>query len=561
MLKKAIIFLFICTLMLSFNALAKLPPGWDHLKPFPNVWFTPSDFGQLPQTDVIPDDTVNVRLNSDQSGQIQNEQQVWINPANADNVVAVWRDFREGYRRVGVGYSMDGGLTWHDELFPVDLLPRHSDPCLTYDVEGNFYAMVLSFEFDSYNGFEVFKSSDGGITWSDPTWAIYSDPDVFEDKEMFTCDRAPDSPYQGNLYCAWTRFSENMQRTDVAFIKSEDGNQSWEPEIVISDFTTLQWPLPVVGAGGIVYVAWVSFMFSELHLDRSFDGGDSWGTDIKITDVSTPYTVLNGDISTFPYPAMDADITGGQYHGNLYLAYMDWTQYDFDIYFRKSDDQGDTWSSPERINDDEYNTGCDQFHPWLTVDENGVITVMFYDRRDDDWNLEYHIYLTQSFDGGETWTENIRVTTVPSDPTSGGDILAGLIGEYSGVAVKNGVANLVWTDFRNGDQDTYGARIPTYTVSGVEDETPVPRQTLLISNYPNPFNSTTSIRFNVPERANVELTAYDLTGRKVGDIAKRDFMPGYHSINWSPEELSSGIYLIRLKTDAGVSTRKTVYLK
>jgi hypothetical protein len=543
---------------------ARMPYGWDHLKPIPNVWITPDNLKGNPSSVSPDDDTLNVRINSDNSGQLQNEQQVWINPYDQDNVVAVWRDFRFGYRRIGVGYSFDGGLTWTDELLPVGLLPWHSDPGLTYDLNGNFYAMTLSLNASSTSsGFEIFRSTNGGLSWEDPVWAIQSGSDVFEDKEMIACDRAPDSPYQGNLYISWTRFSDNNRRTDCCFIRSVDGNQNWDPPVIISDNPTLQWPLPVVGAGGTVYVAWVSYRYSQIRLDRSFDGGETWGDDIIVTNCYEPSTLLNGDIMVFSFPAMDADITGGRYHGNLYVAYMDKTNYDRDIYFRKSTDQGETWSNAVRINDDEWDNGCDQFHPWLTVDENGVLTAMFYDRRNDEQhNLLYDIYYTQSFDGGDSWTDNVRVTTESSDPTAGGTVLAGLIGEYSGVSLKNGWANFVWTDFRNNEQDTYGARIRTYVPTDVKDEeADLPRRALLVSNYPNPFNSATNIRFNLPVETSVEIKAYDVSGREVADIADTKLPAGNHSINWSPENLSSGIYFVRLETDNTVSARKVVFLK
>jgi len=510
------------------------------------------------------DETVNVRINSDSSGQIQNEQQICINPTNPDNVVADWRDFRFGYRRVGVGYSFDGGLTWADSILPVTGRPWHSDPGLTHDLNANFYAVVIAFEPDqSASGFEVFKSTDSGVNWSAPVIAVEEGANAFEDKELMVCDRVPDSPYQGNLYIAWTRFQYQPEySTDVNLIRSVDGNTTWEPRLMVSDTPGLQWPVPVVGAGGVVYVAWISFSYYTIMIDRSFDGGQTWGNDFEVSSVETPSTDINGGILVFSFPAMDADISGGPYHGNLYVAYMDYASYDFDIYFRKSTDQGETWTVPHRLNDDALDNRADQFHPWLTVDENGVITVMFYDRRNDgSRNLRYDIYMTQSFDAGETWTENRRITTVSSTPHGQQDILAGLIGEYSGVAVRNGTANLIWTDFRLGDQDCFGSRVETYTTGVADGKPTVPSKPLLIANYPNPFNGSTAVRFNVPRTADIEISVFDVSGRKVDNLATSRFSAGSHTVIWSPENLSSGIYFVRLKSGDSISARKIAYLK
>ena len=79
----------------------------------------------------------NVKVNSVTTN-LQNEEQIWISPLNANIVVANWRDWRLGFRRVGVGYSTNGGATWTDDLFPDFPYNRQSDPCMVGDRFGNF---------------------------------------------------------------------------------------------------------------------------------------------------------------------------------------------------------------------------------------------------------------------------------------------------------------------------------------------------------------------------------------------------------------------------------------
>src|SRR3990172_1858027 len=75
----------------------------------------------------------NKKINSDTTSQIHNEEQIVINPTNPNNVVAIWRDFRLGYRQVGVGYSTDGGENWSDKLigYAINPFEWESDPGLT----------------------------------------------------------------------------------------------------------------------------------------------------------------------------------------------------------------------------------------------------------------------------------------------------------------------------------------------------------------------------------------------------------------------------------------------
>jgi len=407
--------------------------------------------------------TLNIRLNQDNTQQLQNEEQIVTNPVDTDNLVAVWRDFRLGYRRVGYAASFDGGITWAEDLFEEFTYPWHSDPGLTVDADGNFFAVILSYTSTSEpNGLFVYESGDGGISWGDPVTVVSGVPGVFEDKELIACDRTGGT-HDGNLYVVWARFGYD---TDVMFSRSTDGGQSFQPAVVISDLSGLQWPVPVVGADGTVYVAWVNYYPSSIRFDKSTDGGATFGSDGTITSTSFGYGYLDGGITVFSYPAMDADITGGPYNGNLYVAYMDYGPgSDTDIFFRRSTNGGDNWSGPVRINDDPPGNGRDQFHPWISIDEDGRITVIFLDRRNDPNNYLYDCYMTQSTNGGISWSGNVRISDVSSDPQAG-QVNSGLLGEYIGLTSSHGRVNALWTDTRMGNQDAFTAR--SYTDPSVD---------------------------------------------------------------------------------------------
>ena len=88
----------------------------------------------------------------------------------------------------------------------------------------------------------------------------------------------------------------------------------------------------------------------------------------------------------------------------------------------------------------------------------------------------------------------------------------------------------------------------------------------LRQNYPNPFNSGTSIRFALPHDEHVELSLYDLAGQKVGTLVDGRRGPGTYVVRWggrddSGRELSSGVYLYRLRAGGRVETRKLLLLR
>ncbi len=409
----------------------------------------------------------NIQVNHDGTAQLQNEEVVCINPTNTDNAVAIWRDFRLGFRRVGIGYTFDGGQSWVDALIEVPPYPRQSDPVLFVNRDGVFYASTLTLVWGSGpSGISVQKSTDGGVTWSEPTYVVDGQEDYFEDKQWLAIDQTGGSG-DGNIYCVWDRFEADYYGTQIVCATSTDDAQTFsEPVgVSVSGYDYVQWPVVTVGPNSDVYVAWYDHRNPRrISFAKSTDYGTSFEPQSDAIYLDSAYSELNGGILTFPFPAMSCDIYPESYfNGNLYIVYADGS-YDWDIWCCRSTDGGMTWSDKVRVNDDPIFNGSDQFHPWLSIDSDGVIHVCFLDRRDDPNNILYNIYYTRSTDGGQTWEVNHRISTVSSDP--GHAALAGLIGEYIGISAWEREIQMVWTDVRNLNQDVFSARIFSDFVPG-----------------------------------------------------------------------------------------------
>jgi hypothetical protein len=89
----------------------------------------------------------------------------------------------------------------------------------------------------------------------------------------------------------------------------------------------------------------------------------------------------------------------------------------------------------------------------------------------------------------------------------------------------------------------------------------VPNKFALRQNYPNPFNPTTKICFDLPQDENVLLSVYDLRGSKVRDILNEKKQAGYYELNFDGNGLSSGIYIVTLKSGNFNSTKRMILLK
>lgn len=427
--------------------------------------------------DVSSSTPPNLKLNTDATTQLQNEEQVAVDPTNPNNLVAVWRDFRLGFRQVGWGYSHDGGTSWTEGgLVPATPYNRDSDPAIVCNSDGVFYSVILSFqEGGAEDGMYVPVSFDSGQSWTFFLTGVENFNNLFEDKEMIAVDNTG-GPSDGTLYISWARFGAT---TDVYCVRSLDGI-GFDSERLVSDQSSVQWPVPAVGAGGRVVIAWWSYAMGAIMCDISTDQGWTWGTDRVVQDLTFFPQEINGGILTFGFPALMADVSGGAFDGRFYCAFVDYAADGFlDLYMTRSTDGGETWSPRQRLNDDPLGNNIDQFKPWVSVNPDGVVSVAFYDRRLDPNNLDFDMFVTHSFDGGDTWTPNQRVSEVSSSPfnaaktNSVGPLTpfdpgqpiamspnAGLIGEYIGIASSRLRATIAFTDTRNGHQDVYAANMP-----------------------------------------------------------------------------------------------------
>lgn len=84
----------------------------------------------------------------------------------------------------------------------------------------------------------------------------------------------------------------------------------------------------------------------------------------------------------------------------------------------------------------------------------------------------------------------------------------------------------------------------------------------LFENYPNPFNPTTTIRFNIPMTTNVSIKVYDIRGQEITTLVnQRYFEVGSYTVNFDASNLSSGIYLYRIIAGSYQSVKKMMLLK
>lgn len=314
------------------------------------------------------------------------------------------------------------------------------DPSVGVDSTGRYYlAFGLSDgSTGGPNGIAVVTSADGGASWTKTNPVVINlKGNKFEDKYWIGVDNHSSSPFRDRLYVVWTRNSGNNQSIMVSF--SSDGGQSWSNPKQINDgrskFERVIYAFPAISADGTVNVLWYDYALRQIFLDRSSDGGVSWGTDRVVASTHIGFGVdigCNGGRSTTPAPQMAVDPNSG----TIYVVYADddpsTTGVDLNVYLTMSADGGASWSTPVRSSS---TSAGQQYNPAVAVDGSGNVDVSFLDRRDDPLDCRTQTYLSSLSPAGVLLSD-FRTTDVDSDfdgnPNGPGDY-AGLAALFSSV--------------------------------------------------------------------------------------------------------------------------------
>jgi len=504
---------------------------------------------------------VNVKIDDNQSPMEPNEPSIFMNPKNTDQLVG-------GANIDKVYYSSDGGLTWNVNEISSPTNGVWGDPTIVCDTSGNFYFFHLSdpshggwYSPNFLDRIVCQKSTDGGVTWSDGSF-MGIDSNRVQDKQWTVVDWS-NSPYRNTMYTTWTKFdvygvSTPTDSSVIMFSKSVDEGVSWSHakrinkvagDCVDGDYT-VEGAVPCVGPNGEVYVSWASA--AGIIFDRSLDSGNTWLTnDVFVTTIPGGWDYsIPGLQRANGLPVTCCDISNSSYRGNIYINWTDQSNgtTDTDVWFIKSTDGGNTWSTKKRVNDDP--AGKQNFLTWMAVDDvTGYIYVVFYDRRNYT-NNQTDVYIAYSTDGGDTFV-NQKISATPFTPTTGL-----FFGDYINITAHNNIVRPIWTRTDGGQQSIWTA-IYDNQVSVAENNVKVISS--FDQNYPNPFTSYTTITFNLNTATIVNMDVYDIFGKKVATLISNEMNgKGSHELYFDNNKynLASGIYYVCLNAGKSTQTRK-----
>ena len=482
-----------------------------------------------------------VQVNTSQDGMniandAANEPSLAINPLNENEMVIGWRQFdniQSNFRQAGVAYSEDGGHTWNN-LPPIEAGIFRSDPVLATNSEGKFYYNSLF--SDSQNGIfncDVFSTNDLN-DWSNKTYAHGGD------KQWMVIDNTQLNS-DGNIYANWKQV---FSACEGDFTVSYDDGESYNDCSMIGEGPTRG--SMSIDPDGILYNA--GGIAGTHRVLRSISARDpstetSWELS-KDVDLKGSQALYDG-----PNPAgmlgqvwIATDHSEEETRGNVYLlssVKRNDNSDPCDIMFSRSEDQGETWTEAVVINDDNWSLHW-QWFGTMSVAPNGRIDVVWLDNRDFADSFVSALYYSSSFDGGDNWTPNEKISE-GFHPHLGWPNQEKM-GDYFHMISSNDFAFLAWAATFNGEQDVYFSRIEANeffsSVSSVDD-------TQAITVFPNPFQNVLQIESLDALKTFTEVSIHDIKGRTLAVKNLEGKNKSIIDLSQMVAPLTSGVYLMK----------------
>ena len=368
--------------------------------------------------------------------------------------------------------------------------------------------------------------------------------------------------------------------------KTEDGGETW---LVVDSVAGSIWKgLYAIDDNTVVY-----FDYS-IGIRRTTDGGNNWTTVNSIVEGIETFSFINPQLGFASggecvYKTIDKGKTwerisqfrpGGNIWDLTKVSFLNsnvgWgASYDGKIF--KTTDGGGNWITQDI-------TASTLFG------EYGVpLRDLQFTTADSGWavgGISGNSLILRTINGGENWdlidTKNITITSIR-------DIcmLNSQIGWFTGsnngpsYVAKTTDGGITWSDetpdnlqvygFESismindsvghlvGDDGTYYRTIKQITTDVVNDN--LTTQFALSQNYPNPFNPSTTISFALPKATNVKIILYNGIGEKLKLIEEKNYSSGKHELNFTANDLPSGIYYYSLQTKDHFESKKMVLLK
>jgi hypothetical protein len=352
--------------------------------------------------------------------------------------------------------SNDSGRTWQNNQL-ISKYGVYGDPCIVAGGANRFYYFHLSnYKKGTWiDRIVCQRSDDGGKTWNKGS---YTGLNGVKNQDKHWVFLLPGKK-NDTLYVAWTQFDKYNSAavgdsSAIMFSASYDNGKNFSQPLKISYYkgdcldgdNTVEGAVPAVHPDGTLLVAWAGP--KGLVFNRSNDKGKTFENQERLIcampggwDIS-----VKGLFRANGLPVLVCDRSNGPFSGRFYACWAEDRSIENnpDIWICHSDDKGNSWSRPSKINRD--NSSAAQFMPWVCVsEETGKVYVIYYDRRESGTTEETAIWMGCSNDGGQNFSERkiSRGSFLPDSKV--------FFGDYLNITCSKGLVRPIWME-ANGEK-------------------------------------------------------------------------------------------------------------
>ncbi|MDP7128331.1 MAG: T9SS type A sorting domain-containing protein, partial [Candidatus Marinimicrobia bacterium] len=283
----------------------------------------------------------------------------------------------------------------------------------------------------------------------------------------------------------------------------------------------------------------------------------------KSSSIGTFYKTMNDSSGSVAF-----QLSSGSYNSTVYLS--------FNIDALEGIDNADAYkllpmSPSERVVGISYAEGNGLDISNLPYSHDGSISIpldVMYLTLDDDYNFvtnENDVTMTwdiSSLPGHVSLTLTDNATGTAVNLTEESEITFSAEAKGSFPAYGSGGVNI----YPQVGESRFTLTVAYSALTSNDELANLPGSFALHPAYPNPFNPSTNLQYDLPEQAQITLTIYNLMGREITQLVNTTQEAGYRSVQWDATDffgkpVSAGVYLYQIRAGEFVQTRKMVLLK
>jgi hypothetical protein len=297
-----------------------------------------------------------------------------------NNVYVVWQTSLTGTASVFLAKSSDGGTSFGKPVILSDASKLAAFPEIAIS-DNHVYSAWLEKSDNNSTNIVFTKSDDQASSFATPLYITHNPGNSGVPKLLTT----------GNsVYLTWEDNSKG--NFEIFLCKSDDSGASFQLPVVVSNTSGQSGTPEIFVSKDNVYAVWMDNTSGvyDILFAKSIDGGKSFGTPVNISKLKTD--------SGYPQFTVDGN--------HIYVV---WTQtisqQNYDIYFAKSSDNGDTFDTPVNLSNNYGASG------WPNVASDGNIYVSWVDSTPG----RFDVFITKSSDGGKTFENYTNVSNSPKE--------------------------------------------------------------------------------------------------------------------------------------------------